>query len=158
MQASRGTGVNNSGDLLETATTFLGSVGTFTLNPDKIDSERINISVDVNVDLKDSNQEAEILTVIMTPNSDVNRKFFMQDKDHSTLQIWQGAYQEIANLVAAEESKRLQSQLRITALSGTLAENGLDPIPGMYSVWVGYRLENGTIIFNGSPFTFEVVP
>jgi len=42
-------------------------------------------------------------------------------------------------------------------LSGTLAEHGLDPRLGTYSVWVGYRLEEeGTVIFNSSPITFVV--
>jgi PKD repeat protein len=154
MQVSQGTGVDAQGSPVETDTTVLGFTGGYYFKL----SDFIYINADIDVDLKDRGQVAEVLAVVMTPNPDPSRQFYMREKNNPYLQIWPGAYQEIANLVAIEEVESLGSQINVTALSGTLAENGLDPIPGMYSIWVGYRLETGTIIFNLHPITFEVVP
>lgn len=65
-------------------------------------------------------------------------------------QIWDG---NLNNLPAATTAAKLQQEQTLNVFSGSLAA-----MPGTYSITIGYRLSDNSIIYNRQPLTFTVKP
>lgn len=160
MQVSRGISAGKDGVLdldSDLGTTFLGSTN---LDPNPnikkymfAPSDPIYLTVDISVGPQDVGEKAEVLSVI-----DIDPLDKVKDRIHwmKTGPFFEPWDYQISSLVSFEKEVVLQNQLTRVILNGTLVNNGLDPRQGKYNVYVGYRLENGKVVFNGNSITFVV--
>ena len=153
-KGSIGMAINMLGSEIETESYFLNQIVTkqeeLIGNQLDIDaSDAITITVTTTVDDFDFGETADILILALlhleTP------VFFMRGNDYLTWELWNG---DIPSIIAAEENIKLSSTLQSTIYEGSLA--GLPIIP--YTVYIGYRLEAGKIVFNGNePVLFKII-
>ncbi len=153
-KGSIGMAIDLTGNEIETESYFFNQIITkqeeLTGNQLKIDStDTVTISVTTTVDNFDVGETADILMLALlhleTP------VFFMRGNDYLTWELWNG---DIPSIIAAEEKIKLSSTLQSTIYEGSLA--GLPVIP--YTVYIGYRLEAGKIVFNGNePVSLEII-
>ena len=153
-KGSIGMAIDMVGSEIETESYFLNQIITtqdeLIGNQLEIDAfDAITIAVTTTVDDFDAGETADILILALlhleTP------VFFMRGNDYSTWELWNG---DIPSIIAAEENIKLSSMLQNTIYEGSLA--GLPIIP--YTIYIGYRLEAGKIVFNGNePVLFEII-
>lgn len=126
--------------------------GSFLANGSTLSqAETINVGARIQVHPSHQGQSAEVLTVVsIQPNASTDPSYMQQAADGS-FQPWDG---NIAN-ISSKASTSLSSELDIDIYNGPAIG-----IPtGIYTVFVGYRLADGTVIFNGSsPLRFNVAP
>jgi hypothetical protein len=67
-------------------------------------------------------------------------------QDESAWYLWDGNF---ANLEIAE-TMQLTESVDVTIYEGSLG------MPGLFTVYVGYRLDNGDIFYTSQPITFTV--
>ncbi|MDM8564825.1 hypothetical protein QUF74_04150 [Candidatus Halobeggiatoa sp. HSG11] len=152
MKGSLGMAVDKIGSEIETESYFFNQIVTeqgLVGNQLQIDStDTITVSAAVTIDDFDVAETVDILILALlhleTP------VFFMRGNDYLTWELWNN---DIPSIIAAEENVKLSSTLQSTIYEGSLA--GLPLIP--YTVYIGYRLKDGKIVFNGNdPISFEI--
>lgn len=140
-----GMGVDADGNPIETTSSFSGTVTTETgLSGNDLTinlTDKIDISVTVQVDNAHIDEKADILIVVAIPINDKTVIYYM--REGTAWEEWPG---EIALLAAAEKTVTLPE-----TFTRTLFQGSLNQLPATsYIFYMGYRLKNGHIIFNGS--------
>jgi hypothetical protein len=109
--------------------------------------ESLNIGMTVVPDSQHRGQSADIVNVVSyTEKGSDTSQMFMRNTENSW-QVWDG---NMNNLVAAQSQQQLGQQNRVTVFEGQLGAKG------DFQVSVGYRLQDGTFIFNGEPIRFTI--
>jgi hypothetical protein len=104
-------------------------------------AEDITVSTFVRVDTKDVGQPAAIFIVAT---------YFPVPEGSDTISyyrvgtLWQQWFGDLKTLQPAQHYYQLPATLEIPIYLGTLSN-----LPGHFSVWVGYRLSSGIIVYNG---------
>ncbi|MDM8557357.1 Calx-beta domain-containing protein [Candidatus Parabeggiatoa sp. HSG14] len=146
-------GVNTKGEFVETTAYFEIKLSTvsgksgddFWVGP--IDS--ITMGLNLIIDKAHVGQAASLILLL---EHQLNGQQFMRDE--SDWHTWDG---QLSKLVAAKTYSRLPNTIKATQLLGTLNELSLESFEGEMTVNVGYRLGDGTIIFNGeNPPSFKI--
>jgi hypothetical protein len=108
--------------------------------------EIISVESVVDVDPNHLGQTVEVVMVGVYTNS-VAQNAYMRNGDNWEIWDW-----NIANLAAAEPAETLTAQLNVAVFDGSLAG-----LPGHFTGYVGYRLQNGDIFYSGKkPMTLVV--
>jgi hypothetical protein len=143
-----GMGINSFGEFFDTNAYFINQISTSSglhgnnLNIAK--NDEVTLSAMVTVETAHIGKTADILMVAMV--SADTMMFFMRNGE--AWETWDFA---ITSLTAAEEKFLLSDSLERLVYQGSLAD-----LPFFsYTVYIGYRLENGDVIFNGTePINF----
>ncbi len=150
-KGSIGMAVDLVGSELETETYFLNQIKIDDLVGNQIQvatTDTITVSTITNVEDFDIGETVDILILALLHLE--NPVFFMRGNDYLTWELWDG---NIPSIIAAEENVKLSASLNNTIYEGSLA--GLPLVA--YTVYIGYRLEDGKIVFNGNePVYFEI--
>ncbi|MBE9561471.1 MAG: hypothetical protein IMF12_01225 [Proteobacteria bacterium] len=152
-KGSMGMAVDRTGIEAETESYFLNQIITekygLVDNQAQIDStDMLTVSATITVEDSDIGKTADILILALLYLE--KPVFFMRGNDYLTWELWNG---DIPSIITAEENVELSSKLQKTIYEGSLA--GLPLIP--YTVYIGYSLEEGKIVFNGNePISFEI--
>jgi len=142
------TAINASGEFVANQTTFAGYTS---VNADN----SIDILGSINVDSNDIGKLADVLVVIYSADQS---QYYMLDLDAETI-IWDG---DISSLVPFTQEVSLDSvqEVRISSLSLEISLDSVQKvrasslslnISGMLNIYFGYRLEDGTIVYNLNP-------
>jgi hypothetical protein len=148
---TNGVGIDPQYNDIPTTANFTGNITSLTTglsgNDMEIQQPEV-ISVESVVDVEPDHigQVAEIVMVGVYTNS-VAQNAYMRNGDNWEIWDW-----NIANLAAAEPAKTLTAQPNIAVFDGSLAG-----LPGHFTGYVGYRLQNGDIFYSGKkPMTLVV--
>ena len=151
-EASTGFGISsNSMQMVATQTQFRPSVSTDNgqrgngLNVKPTDTLRVGATIEP--EPQHRGQPVDIMNVATfqaSPNSE--QTMFMRNQQ-GEWQPWDG---NLANLEPAQSQQTLRQQQRVDVYEGQL------PMQGNFRINVGYRLQDGTFIFNGDPIEFTV--
>lgn len=143
----------SKGDLKEGTCEFqpllMIQTGQINNNSSVMNTDNLKISSKVRVSCQYVGQAADIIFVAnyVSDSNDLNIKYTHKGE---IWQIWSG---EINQLPTAITNSKLPKKLELPIYQGKLK----DMAPGKMTVWVGYRLKNGTIIFNGlEPIEFNI--
>jgi len=145
-----GMGINAKGDFFDTGAFFRSQISTdsglYGNNLDIDKSDEVTLSAIVTVEAPHIGETADILMVAMVSTDATT--FFMRHGEE-----WEAWDFKIASLTSAEENFVLPDMLERTVYQGSLAD-----LPFiLYTVYVGYRLKNGNVIFNGTePINFRM--
>jgi len=111
--------------------------------------QAINVSYKVDVDASDIGKPADWLVVASyMPSENAPATWFVRDGEQ--WEIWDMKFE---NLSAAMSSDGLQMMQALPVFEGMLSG-----MPGKYSIFAGYRVENNGLVFNPSPLKFSVNP
>ena len=104
----------------------------------------IRITSQIFVDLEDVGKKAEIILVVRY--TDLNDKTALFNRSYKPWQIWNNQF---TSLLVAQDHPLLPKIVNIFVFEGSVT------LSGEFTVFVGYRLEDGTIVFNGlEPLNF----
>lgn len=147
-----GIAINAKGKFINTKAYFKNLVitenGLYGNDLNIAQNDETTLSATIQVDIRHVGKTADILMVAVL-HLDIPI-FFMRGADYLSWEPWYG---DIASLNAAEEGVELPESLQRIIYQGPLA--GLPLVP--YTVYIGYRLANGNIIFNGTkPIGFQI--
>jgi len=114
----------------------------------QVDSEeQLNVDMTIIPDQQHRGQTADIVNVVSyTQNETDSTQMFMQDEQKGW-QAWDGG---LDTLVAAQSQQKLGQQQQFNVFEGKLNANG------RVQINVGYRLTDGTLVFNGVPIEFSI--
>ncbi len=149
-EVPNGVGIDASGNPISTNAQFFGLV---TASPEEDESlafinqtDAVLINYAAAVDINHIEQLADIL-IVAGYTVDDQTYYFM--RNGNVWELWEG---DIPELAVAEEKKLLPECIEVPVFEGSL-EN----MPGIFTVYVGYRpTSNGDIFFSGEPITFTV--
>ncbi|MGR9052626.1 MAG: hypothetical protein ACU84J_08260 [Gammaproteobacteria bacterium] len=92
------------------------------------------------------NQPAEWLTVAAFQGENGETQYFARNGEN--WEVWDG---DIGNIPAAGTTEQLLQEQQLQ-----LFEGQFQGVFGTFSVFTGYRLENGNIVYNRFPTVFSV--
>jgi hypothetical protein len=151
--SNNGTGVDAEGNPLSTKAHFVGLVTNLPGGDKNVPlvsrDETIFVTFTIKVDTNHIRQPADIFTVGKYTTADDIIHYFMRDGDNWI--SWDG--KNIAGLAVADQQETLPGCINISVFDGQLKN-----MPGDFTAFVGYRLSNGELYFNGEPvinFTVE---
>jgi len=109
--------------------------------------QNIRITSKIFIDIQDIGKIADIILVVKyTDSSD---KTVLFNRGNKTWQVWD---EQFASLLVAQEHPLLPKIVNVFVFEGSLSV-----LTGEFTVFVGYQLEDGTIVFNGlEPLNFLV--
>jgi len=148
-----GMGIHPTGVFFDTNTYFISQIKTDSgLSGNHLtfaQTDNVTLSATIQVDPSHVGKEADILIVAVYKKGTSQVQFMRDDVD------WKDWGFQM-DLLTAVESKALPETLETIVYSGPFSVLGLN-FPVQFTIYVGYRLENGDIIFNGiEPLDFEV--
>lgn len=112
------------------------------------DKQAVNIAFTVKVPADVIGKTASwAMVAAYTPS---NGSTMLYARNTTQWQIWDG---NLNNLPAATTAAKLQQEQTLNVFSGSLAA-----MPGTYSITIGYRLSDNSIVYNRQPLTFTVKP
>jgi endonuclease I len=110
--------------------------------------DTITIKMNIEVDEVHLNKMAALLILVNFKNEDIEQWYM---RNNQTWQIWDGNFFSMAN-VAAELRMALSEVESLVVFEGNF-----QGMPGGFTIYVGYALPEGLIIFNGKkPFQLSV--
>jgi len=116
-----------------------------TVNGDQI----MDVAYQVNVDAADVGQTADWLLVAgYTPSPNEPTQLFVRNAEQ-----WENWDGQMNSLPAATMNAELQQQQSVPVFEGSLND-----MPGHYSIYVGYRLNDNSLVYNKNPLVFSVNP
>ncbi len=135
--------INSTGEPVNTNTLLMGgsflNEGEFQPKITMSRFEKITIHARILVDPADVGETAEILVcAAYKPFPKSKPRFYMIDSQN-LIHLWD---EEIANLVTLKEVDSLKRVQDVEILTGEF------DFMGMLNIYFGYRLENGTIVYN----------
>lgn len=80
--------------------------------------------------------------------TDDSANWFVRSGDQ--WQEWDG---QVGNMPAAMVDYGIQSEQTIPVFGGVL-----DAMPGRYTIYIGYRLEDGSLVYKQTPLVFTITP
>jgi len=140
---ANGMGFDSNQQSLSTAANFIPIISS--QNEQKsaysiTQTDAITIEMNIEVDEAHLNKMAALLILVNYKNGDIDQWYM---RNNQTWQIWDGDFFSMANIAA---------ELRI-ALSDVeslvVFEGNFQGMPGNFTIYVGYALPEGLIIFNG---------
>jgi hypothetical protein len=136
--------VTTLADFTPSVTTSAGRSGNYlTLTQ----TEEVTVATTITVDPAHLGQPAELLTVAtFVPLVNPQPLTFMRDAD--TWKTWDGDVNSVTVMA-------VKSQLENTE-TVTIYQGSLQGLAGNFLIRVGYRLQDGTIIYSGEPIEFTV--
>ena len=147
--SNNGIGMNTQGKSLTTKAHFVGLItnrqGGDKNVPVVSQNDTIFVTFTIKVDSEHIGQPADIIMVGKYTTNDTSY-YFMRNSDQ-----WEPWDKNMARLVAAVEKPTLPACIELPAFEG-----GLKNMPGDFTAYVGYRLNEGKIFFNGEPVNFTV--
>ena len=140
---SNSMGININGETIATTAHFEGKLNVIPESQNYVigQADKITVEFTVIVDEAHVGLPADILIVVERQANGKSPEFFMYDG--ITWQPWLSS--DLSSLVAAKKYDHIP-----VILETSLDLETLDKSPGKFTVYVGYRLENGTIVFNGN--------
>jgi len=151
--AAPASSIDSDGNFVETETYSVGSIRVAgKLQPkdnvvrlSKDATKDVQIKSRMIVDLKDIGQKADIL-VVANYNNFINGNFFFMLVD-SEWKLWDG---DMSNLEAA------QAEVLAEDMEIPIFEGDLSGVPGDFTIYSGYRLEDGSVTYDGeTPIEFS---
>lgn len=146
---NNGIGIDAEGNPLSTQAHFIGLVTTPPENNDSVSvvnqDDTISIIFTATVDPNHLEQFADIL---MVGRYTVNDQTFFYMREGEMWKLWN---MDMAELTAAHKETPLSECLVVPVFEGQLKN-----MPGDFTAYVGYRLNEGQIFFNGEPVNFTV--
>jgi hypothetical protein len=145
--------INSQGLLVDTTTTFGGGISrnseAFERRVTQCVPDQVTIHSQIAVDPADVNKSADILALAIyqtTPEDGMMQIYQLGDEGKQVTE-WDG---QLANLLAFQANVILAPEQLITILQGKLTT------PGFIRFMTGYRLQNGTIVFNPQSFDTHI--
>mgnify|MGYP000111268231 CR=1 FL=1 len=112
-------------------------------------SQAMSVAYQVNVDAEDVGQTADwVLVAGYTPSPNEPTQLFVRNAEQ-----WQNWNGQMDSLPAAMMNAELQQQQNVPVFEGSLND-----MPGNYSIYVGYRLNDNRLVYNKNPLVFSVNP
>jgi hypothetical protein len=150
-ETANGAGINAAGNPVSTDANFFGLVTTSAEEVENVAfvnrTDTVLINYAVAVDVNHIDQSADIIIVGRYTTVDGQTKYFMRNGN-----VWELWEEDITELVAAEEKLRLPKCIEVPVF-----EDRLENMPGIFTVYVGYRpTSTGDILFSGEPISFTV--
>lgn len=149
-----GTGVNQTGTAVSTNAKFYA--GAFANNGvvnNFSPSENVALLASIAIDSAHSGQQADILAVLL--NTDTSAWYYKNNTGEFT--PWDfTAPKALSNLGNAETATTLSTAVRHIKVWNASATTPFPLSKGHYSLFVGYRLTTGNIVFNLHPLSFTV--
>jgi hypothetical protein len=109
-------------------------------------AQNVRLATQINIDPNHQGQSADILMVVVYHTLTADIAYM---RDQQTWKIWTP---DIKHLPTAQYFHQLPQKTEIF-----IAEGDFSPMPGEYTSFVGYRLDDGSIIYNGlEPLHFFV--
>jgi len=149
-----GMGIHPNGEFFETNTYFISQINTDSglsgnhLTFDKTDN--VTLSATIQVDSSHVGKKVDILIVAVYKKGTSQIQWM---RDGADWKEWRG---QMDLLTAVEKNKELPETLENIIYSGPFSALGMS-FPVQFTIYVGYRLKKGDIIFNGTePLDFEV--
>ena len=143
--------LNTEGETSENDTCFVASItseqGVLQNGSTITGQDTMIITHQVTANSNDLNQIVDwIILVAFQAQNSLQPQFFVRNANN--WQIWDG---QGSHLPATESAQQLLDGYTINIFRGQL-----QGMLGMFSVYSGYRLENGSIVYNRFPTVFEV--
>lgn len=143
---TNGLGIDIDGNEIPTTAHFEGSITLFGENaPVVVVNQTDDISVTFKI-IADPNHVEQTADIIIVGIYTRDTSYFYMRQDESAWYLWDGNF---ANLEIAE-TMQLTESVDMTIYEGSLG------MPGIFTVYVGYRLDNGGIFYTSQPITFTV--
>jgi len=143
-------GINAMGEPVETTTYFALDFNTKSRQNGEeawlSNTDSVVIGINIMVDPAHIGQAVSLIRVMIHQPSG---QLFMQDRE--TWQIWDGQLNHLAGAGSQSALANLQNTITLH-----LDSFPLNPFEGELLLYLGYRLGDGTIIFNGEPLHFNV--
>ena len=109
--------------------------------------ETMTVTHQITANSNDLNQVVDwIVLVSYQAKNSLQPQFFTRDAN--SWQFWDG---QVNHLPATESAQQLLEGYTLKIFQGQLQD-----MPGVFSIYSGYRLENGSIVYNRFPTVFEV--
>ena len=111
-------------------------------------SQVVNINYQVKADTADIGQTVDWVLLANYAATDDTANWFVRSGDQ--WQEWDG---QVGNMPAAMIDYGIQSEQIIPVFGGVL-----DAMPGRYTIYMGYRLEDGSLVYKQTPLVFTITP
>jgi hypothetical protein len=144
--------LGTTGNTSENNTCFVASInseqGSLQNGSTITGQETITVSHQITANSNDLNQVADwiIVASYQAENSD-QTQLYTRDANNNW-QVWDG---QVDHLPATENSQQLIEGYTLQIFQGQLQE-----MTGMFSIFSGYRLDDGSIVYNRFPTVFKV--
>ncbi|HHB91770.1 MAG TPA: hypothetical protein ENK59_00975, partial [Thioploca sp.] len=147
-EAPNALAINSTGQSLDSNSCFISLLDN--IEPDtkrKLQQNKsIRITSQIFVDPEDVGKKAEIILVVKY--TDLQNKTKLFNRSYKIWRVWDNKF---TNLLVAQEHPFLPKMVNIFIFEGSVN------LAGEFTLFVGYRLENGTIVFNGlKPLNFSI--
>ncbi len=110
------------------------------------EAKNVNLSAHITVQAEHLGKVAKTLVVVQHKNADKTVSYM---KAASGWKIWDG---QLSHLQPLENYQQLPASVDFSVFTGDLSNQG-----GEFSLYAGYRLQDGTLVFNGqNPLNFAV--
>jgi len=110
------------------------------------EAKDVNLSAHITVQAEHLGKVAKTLAVVQHKNADKTVSYM---KTASGWKIWDG---QLEHLQPLENYQQLPASVDFSVFTGDLSNQG-----GEFSLYAGYRLQDGTLVFNGqNPLNFAV--
>ncbi len=107
--------------------------------------EKLNVNMTIMPDTQHRNEIADIVNVVSYRQQN-NEQIQMVMQSANGWQSWDGSL----DTLEAQSQQQLNQQQRVNVFEGQISAKG------HYQINVGYRLNNGTLVFNSTPIEFTV--
>ncbi len=149
-------GINSDGQLLaKVATLFTSRI--ITDNGEQAnktvlsrqDAKSLKLAMTVRLDAKHVKRAGEVLVAVA--HTDEKGQSFRYMKTDQGWALWDG---QVENLQPLQSFKQLPEQIDLSVFAGDLSDGA-----GQFEVYTGYRLKDGTVVYNGKQaMRFSVLP
>ncbi|MFK5970917.1 MAG: Calx-beta domain-containing protein [Candidatus Marithrix sp.] len=140
--------INSTGQSLDSDSCFISLLDDIEQSTKRKlkQNKSIRITSQIFVDPEDIGKKAEIILVVKY--TDLQDKTALFNRGYKPWRVWDNQF---TNLLVAQEHPLLPKIVNIFIFEGSLT------LAGEFTVFVGYRLEDGTIVFNGlEPLNFLI--
>jgi hypothetical protein len=149
-------GINGNGQLLaKVATLFTSRIITDSGEQanktvlSRQDAKSLKLAMTVRLDAKHVKKAGEVLVAVTHTNENGRLSRYMKTTQGWTL--WDG---QVENLQPLQSFKQLPEQIDLSVFAGDLSEGA-----GQFEVYTGYRLKDGTMVYNGTQaMKFSILP
>jgi len=125
----------------------VGSANNFNNTVNAALTDVLQMDVLIRADAQHVGQTASLIVAgIYQPPVDIGQLFFQVNSD-GTLRAWKG---QLGSLQPFTAPTNLPAEIRLTLFQGQL------PLTGTVSLYIGYRLADGTLIFSATPLLVQL--
>ena len=146
-QITNGIAINTEDHEIATTANFEGLI---TLKGENAPVDTVSQTDDISVTFKitpDANHIGQSADIIIVGIYTIDTSYFYMREGGSAWNLWDGNF---TNLEVAETKELTES------VDVTIYESSLNGLSGLFTVYVGYRLDNGSIFYTSEPMNFTV--